>query len=149
MVLPVKPNKRLLSVWIGGQIVFDLHRQLVGRFMATVEHDSLTSDLHDESDRNRRSCNLEEAGDLAPGQLYSTESGRYSNRYPAAPHFVPIAHHNRLFHAGKIAIITGNLAPHSLNLIVVGLPARGKTHLSVSLARYLKWSIPFPPRPTS
>lgn len=33
----------------------------------------------------------------------------------------------RLFHSGRIVIAT------------VGLPARGKTHLSVALARYLRW----------
>lgn len=51
---------------------------------------------------------LPERAELAPAQLYSTESGR-------------------LFHAGRIVIAT------------VGLPARGKTHISVALARYLRW----------
>ena len=51
---------------------------------------------------------LPEKAELAPAQLYSTESGR-------------------LFHAGRIVIAT------------VGLPARGKTHVSVALARYLRW----------
>lgn len=51
---------------------------------------------------------LPEKAELAPAQLYSTESGR-------------------LFHAGQILIVT------------VGLPARGKTHISVAIARYLRW----------
>ncbi len=51
---------------------------------------------------------LPERVEMAPAQLYSTESGR-------------------LFHSGRIAIVT------------VGLPARGKTHISVALARYLRW----------
>ena len=51
---------------------------------------------------------LPEKSEMAPAQLYSTESGR-------------------LFHSGRIVIAT------------VGLPARGKTHVSVALARYLRW----------
>lgn len=51
---------------------------------------------------------LPESQELAPAQLYSTESGR-------------------LFHSGRIVIVT------------VGLPARGKTHISVAVARYLRW----------
>ncbi|KAF2397808.1 elongator complex protein 2 [Trichodelitschia bisporula] len=51
---------------------------------------------------------LPETQEMAPAQLYSTESGR-------------------LFHSGRIVIAT------------VGLPARGKTHISVAVARYLRW----------
>ena len=51
---------------------------------------------------------MPENGEMAPAQLYSTESGR-------------------LFHSGRIVIVS------------VGLPARGKTHMSVALARYLRW----------
>ncbi|KTW28537.1 hypothetical protein T552_01797 [Pneumocystis carinii B80] len=38
-----------------------------------------------------------------------------------------IAQTEKFFHGGKIAIV------------MVGLPARGKTHLSVSICRYLRW----------
>ncbi|PYH66070.1 6PF2K-domain-containing protein [Aspergillus vadensis CBS 113365] len=76
----------------------------------------LTADIVANSPRFRRKSStfvdaihdLPEKADLAPAQLYSTESGR-------------------LFHSGRIVIIT------------VGLPARGKTHMSVALARYLRW----------
>ena len=76
----------------------------------------LTADAALSSPRYRRKSStfvdaihdLPEKAELAPAQLYSTESGR-------------------LFHAGRIVIAT------------VGLPARGKTHVSVALARYLRW----------
>ncbi|KAL1972479.1 hypothetical protein VTN31DRAFT_6893 [Thermomyces dupontii] len=76
----------------------------------------LTADVVANSPRFRRKSStfvdaihdLPERAELAPAQLYSTESGR-------------------LFHAGRIVIITA------------GLPARGKTHISVALARYLRW----------
>ncbi|KAI5820010.1 6-phosphofructo-2-kinase-domain-containing protein [Pyronema omphalodes] len=67
--------------------------------------------------RNRRQSNVNvdaihdlpvDDSEMAPAQLYATESGR-------------------LFHSGKIAIVT------------VGLPARGKTHVTVALTRYLRW----------
>lgn len=75
-----------------------------------------TADVAANSPRYRRKSStlvdaiheMPENGELAPAQLYSTESGR-------------------LFHSGRIVIAT------------VGLPARGKTHLSVALARYLRW----------
>lgn len=76
----------------------------------------LTAELAANSPRFRRKSStfvdaihdLPEKVQMAPAQLYSTESGR-------------------LFHSGRIAIAT------------VGLPARGKTHVSVALARYLRW----------
>ncbi|KZF21282.1 6-phosphofructo-2-kinase [Xylona heveae TC161] len=76
----------------------------------------LTADIVANSPRFRRRSStfqdaihdLPEKLEMAPAQLYSTESGR-------------------LFHSGRIAIVT------------VGLPARGKTHISVAVARYLRW----------
>ena len=92
--------------------------------LASVYHDFsplemdtlLTADMANSAPRFRRKSStyvdaihdLPESDEMAPAQLYSTESGR-------------------LFHAGRIAIAT------------VGLPARGKTHISVALARYLRW----------
>jgi adenylylsulfate kinase-like enzyme len=79
-------------------------------------HTLLTAEMAANSPRFRRKSStfvdaihdLPEKAEMAPAQLYSTESGR-------------------LFHSGRIAIAT------------VGLPARGKTHVSVALARYLRW----------
>ncbi|KAH8701252.1 6-phosphofructo-2-kinase/fructose-2,6-bisphosphatase-like protein [Phaeosphaeriaceae sp. PMI808] len=75
----------------------------------------LTADIYANSPRfRRRSSTFVDAihdlpeKEMAPAQLYSTESGR-------------------LFHSGRIVIAT------------VGLPARGKTHTSVAVARYLRW----------
>lgn len=76
----------------------------------------LTADIYANSPRFRRRSStfvdaihdLPEKEEMAPAQLYSTESGR-------------------LFHSGRIVIAT------------VGLPARGKTHMSVAVARYLRW----------
>jgi len=76
----------------------------------------LTAEIYANSPRvRRRSSTFVDAihdlpgkEEMAPAQLYSTESGR-------------------LFHSGRIVIAT------------VGLPARGKTHTSVAVARYLRW----------
>jgi hypothetical protein len=76
----------------------------------------LTADIAGDTPRFRRKSStfvdaihdFPEKDELAPAQLYSTESGR-------------------LFHSGRIVIA------------MVGLPARGKTHISVALARYLRW----------
>ncbi|KAF2670280.1 6-phosphofructo-2-kinase/fructose-2,6-bisphosphatase-like protein [Microthyrium microscopicum] len=76
----------------------------------------LTAEVYANSPRFRRRSSvfvdaihdMPETQELAPAQLYSTESGR-------------------LFHSGRIVIAT------------VGLPARGKTHISVAVARYLRW----------
>ncbi|KAF2140489.1 uncharacterized protein K452DRAFT_327366 [Aplosporella prunicola CBS 121167] len=76
----------------------------------------LTAEVAANSPRYRRRSStfidaihdLPEKEEMAPAQLYSTESGR-------------------LFHSGRIVIVT------------VGLPARGKTHISVAVARYLRW----------
>ncbi|KAF2710186.1 6-phosphofructo-2-kinase/fructose-2,6-bisphosphatase-like protein [Pleomassaria siparia CBS 279.74] len=76
----------------------------------------LTAEIYANSPRFRRRSStfvdaihdLPESEEMAPAQLYSTESGR-------------------LFHSGRIVIAT------------VGLPARGKTHTSVAIARYLRW----------
>ena len=44
--------------------------------MAVAQH-ALSSSIHEERDKNRRVSFMEDSGELAPGQLYSTESGRY------------------------------------------------------------------------
>lgn len=84
--------------------------------LRTLTDESRTAEVAASSPRfRRRSTTFEDAihdlperEEMAPAQLYSTESGR-------------------LFHSGRIVIST------------VGLPARGKTHVSVAVARYLRW----------
>lgn len=79
-------------------------------------HRYRTAEIYANSPRFRRRSStfvdaihdLPQKEEMAPAQLYSTESGR-------------------LFHSGRIVIAT------------VGLPARGKTHTSVAVARYLRW----------
>jgi 6-phosphofructo-2-kinase/fructose-2,6-biphosphatase 4 len=82
----------------------------------TATYSVRTAEIYANSPRFRRRSStfvdaihdLPEREEMAPAQLYSTESGR-------------------LFHSGRIVIAT------------VGLPARGKTHTSVAIARYLRW----------
>ncbi|PUU73648.1 6-phosphofructo-2-kinase-domain-containing protein [Tuber borchii] len=89
-------------------------RAVVDWYDFHADYEYSTDDVPVSRLRRRSNVNVDAIHDfpvdseMAPAQLYSTESGR-------------------LFHSGKIAIVT------------VGLPARGKTHVSVALSRYLRW----------
>ena len=77
---------------------------------------------------------------MGPGQLYTTESGRYGVTMKMVERCADFG--ARLYHAGRIAIIMGTHGCCCICItlgIIVGLPARGKTHLSVALGRYLRW----------
>lgn len=46
---------------------------------------------------------------------------------------------DELRHAPTVSLLEGRLIPERLALVMVGLPARGKTHMARRLGRYLRW----------
>jgi hypothetical protein len=48
----------------------------LGRLRMVVARHPLSASINNEKDTNKRTSFFDDGGDLAPGQLYSTESGR-------------------------------------------------------------------------